>query len=67
MWTARVSSAIDDMAGNTACVEVLFEATFRQPRADPHEFGPWLKRCSCLFLFVQTFKTLLPVVPKRDT
>ena len=42
LWTARVSSAIDDMAGNNACMEVLFEATFRQPRADPHEFDPWL-------------------------
>ena len=42
LWTARVSSTIDDMAGNNACKEVLFEATFRQPRADPHEFGPWL-------------------------
>ena len=31
--------AIDDMAGNNACVEVLFEANFRQPRADPLEFG----------------------------
>ena len=40
LWTARVSSAIDDMAGNSACAEVLFEATFRQPRAGPLEFGP---------------------------
>ena len=31
LWTARVSGAIDDMAGNNACVEVLYEATFRQP------------------------------------
>ena len=30
------------MASNNACMEVLFEATFGQPRADPHEFGPWL-------------------------
>ena len=41
LWTARVSSAIDDMAGNNACTEVFFEATFRLPRADPHELGPW--------------------------
>ena len=30
------------MAGNNACMEVLFEATLRQPRGDPHKFGPWL-------------------------
>ena len=34
------------MAGN----KVLFEATFRQARAD--EYVPWFKRCSGLFLFL---------------
>ena len=38
----RSNLATDDVAGNNACMEVLLEATFRQPRADPHEFGPWL-------------------------
>ena len=40
------------MAGNNACVVVRLEATFRQPRADPLEFGPWMKRCSCSCLFL---------------
>ena len=40
LWTSRVSSAIDVMAGNDACVEVLSEAIFRQPRAGTLEFGP---------------------------
>ena len=35
LWTARFSSAIDDMAGNNACMEVLFEATFRQRASRP--------------------------------
>ena len=56
------------MAGNNTCVDVLFETTFRQPRANPLEFGPWLKRCSFLFLFMcRRSELLLPTVPKRDT
>ena len=30
------------MSGINACMEVLFESTFRQPRGDPLEFGPVL-------------------------
>ena len=37
-YTTQIMSAT--VAGNNACVEVLFEATLRQPRADPLEFGP---------------------------
>ena len=39
-WTARVSSAIDDMARQQCTRGGAFEANFRQPRADPLEFGP---------------------------
>ena len=30
------------MADNNTCVDVLFESTFRQLRADPLDFGPRL-------------------------
>ena len=51
LWTARVSSAIDDVAGNNACVEVLFEASLRQPRAGFLEFGPRLNHPVTCTLF----------------